>query len=145
MTDYRNRLIPINADARHDARSSKYVLCVHQGVCNAGATNPHYFLAFGRDMGDALDQVIDWIAEHVPGLLANEEVYDRRDKAEIELRLNPDMWEEDIRDSAHNAATEGFICGGNEGDFIASENVCCILENPTRQAIIAFRDSLQAS
>jgi hypothetical protein len=103
-------------------------------------TSGRYVLAFGaygwtvlmvwaNSLEDALDEAVDWIAEHEPGLLADEEVAD-----EYRRLVAEGMPEEE---AAEEAAVD-TTCAGNAGHYLHSWEWSIVAENPTRAAVLAL-------
>ena len=80
------------------------------------------FLVWGH-ADECIDQVVDYLAEHAPGLLDNEYV---------EEEIGRLMFEGLTDSSAYEEATTDMICNG--GDYISSETVH-FTWNPSREDI----------
>ena len=103
-------------------------------------TKHRYILAFGaygwtrlmvgaNSLGDAIDESIDWIVDHAPGLLCDEQVTEAYQEA-----IRAGMSEEK---AAEEAAVD-TICGGNEGHYILAWECNLIVEDPTRAEVLAL-------
>ena len=92
------------------------------------------YMVFADCEGDALDEVIDYIAEHSPGLLADDMV-----KEEYEQALADGADEE----TAHERATVDIITGGNCGNHLVAWEVG-MTSNPTREYILRLQKRIAA-
>lgn len=115
-------LILVNATDSHWTRN-RYIFCF-------GAYGSTYLMVWANGIECALDVAVDWIAEHKPGILCNDEV-----KAEFDRYIGLGMSEED----AQEEATEDTTCAGNASDYIRSSEWGIVHENPTRAQILALQ------
>jgi hypothetical protein len=127
------RLAIVNSDDR-SLTKHRYVLAFTAG----GWSVALYTLVWGNNLQDALDEAIDWIASHAPGLLATEYVYSEIQRLVATGVDNDTAWEE---------ATQDMICGGNAGDYISSVCVHVVKQNPSRAELKSLikQRSLQAT
>ena len=88
----------------HELWDHAYDLCF-------GAYGSTHLLAFADNIGDALDECVDWIADNAPGLLADEQVNDEYN-AQIALGL-PES-------EAIEIAEQDTTCAGNCGHYLLS-------------------------
>lgn len=95
-------------------------------------SQPTYFNFYG-DLDDAMNAMVDWLAENKPGLLCDDEVrkayeeYIDEHKAEYED-------EDELRDKATEYAETDVT--RSESSYISSQNWGIALENPTRSQMI---------
>ena len=94
-----------------------------------GGCAPTYLMVWANSLENALDECIDWLAEHAPGHLMNDEVAEAYQNA-----LNNGMDE----DEANEAAVTDMTCGGNCCHYIASWEWGIVAENPTRQEVLSI-------
>ena len=94
-----------------------------------GACGPTALMAYANSLDDALDECVDWIAEHAPGLLANDAV----DAAYSEAVAAGKSEEEAIEE-----AETDITRAGNAGDCLLSWEWGIALENPTRAQLVAY-------
>ena len=93
----------------------------------SGAFTVMNFLVWGH-AEQCIDQVVDYLAEHAPGLLDNDIVEEEIDR----------LMSEGLTDSsAYEEATTDMICNG--GDYISSETVHFTWD-PTREDIKRYAD-----
>ena len=103
---------PINFSERHTY--DNYMLWF-------GACAPTYLLVWAPNLEDALDECIDWIKEHAPGLLCNDtvnEAYQYKLAECLELGIEQETAEERAIEYAETDVTTG----GNCGDYIMSDD-----------------------
>ena len=77
----------------------------------------------------ALDTAVDWIAEHAPGLLCNDEVAEAYASAIASGMTEEEAWQESLID---------VTTAGNCGDSILSYEWNISLEQPTRAELVDF-------
>jgi hypothetical protein len=106
-------------------------------------TRQRFILAFG-DMGwtkllvwansvdDALDEAVDWIEDHAPGLLCDDEVTEAYEAAIAEGKSEEEAMAE---------ATVDTTCAGNHGRYLNSQHWTIWAENPTREQIKTLQSS----
>ena len=88
-----------------------------------------HYLVFADHEGDALDEVIDYIAENNPGMLADDQVNEAY-KAAIDCGATEEQaWE---------CATADTITGGNCGNHLISWEVQ-LTESPSREYILRLQ------
>lgn len=103
-------------------------------------TQRRYILAFGfhgrtrllvwaNGIEDALDECIDWLAEHQPGLLCDENVNEEYREALADGCGESEAWER---------ATADTICGGNAGHHLLAWECRILAEDPDRATIKAI-------
>lgn len=94
-----------------------------------GAYGPTRLHVYARHLEDALDACVDWIADHAPGLLCDEQV-----REEYEFARNAGMSEDEAMEHAEIDTT----CAGNSGHYLASWEWGIALENPTGKTLRAY-------
>lgn len=115
-------IIPINASDKSWTRH-RYVLCF-------GAYGWTRHMVWANSLDDALDECVDWIADHQPGLLMDDEVAVSYREAIAEGKGQSEAWEE---------ATVDMVCAGNAGHYIASWEWAVVAEDPTREEILRLQ------
>jgi hypothetical protein len=90
------------------------------------AYGSHMLLVWANGIEDALDECIDWIADHAPGLLADEQV-----AHEYQRLIAEGVSEED----ANTQSTIDITCAGNNGHYILSWEWTIVAENPDRKTL----------
>lgn len=126
-TSFGRRVTIINAADRwpnmfHMRRQQTFILAF-------GQVSATYLMVYADHLQDALDECIDWIAEHTPGMLCNDEV-----EEEYKRLLAEGKSEEEAMEEAEADTT----CGGNAGDRILSYEWTVAAENLTRQELDEF-------
>ena len=111
---------PIVIVNSRDSGSERFVLYF-------GAYGWMRLMVWADHLEDALDECVDWIAEHAPGLLMNDEVSEAYNQA---------IADGCSEDSAHEQATQDMTCAGNAGDYLASWEWGIVAENPTRAQVL---------
>ena len=94
-----------------------------------GAYGSTRLLVYARHLQDALDECIDWIAEHAPGLLYNDQVAEAYQECIDQGMTQEQAWDESQTD---------MTCAGNCGDFIASWEWGIVAEDPSPAEIAAI-------
>ncbi len=98
----------------------------HRYVLAFGAYGWTRLLVWANSLDEALDECIDWLAEHAPGLLCDENVNEDYREALAEGCGESEAWER---------ATADTVCGGNAGNHILSHEWFILAEDPDRQTI----------
>ena len=89
-----------------------------------------YLMSYGWDMERALEEAIDWIVDHAPGLLHDDAVEETYREAIAEGKSEEEAIEE---------AEMDMTSFGHSGmHYLASWEWGIALENPTREELIAF-------
>lgn len=104
-----------------------------------GAYGNEYVLAYADHLEDALDECVDWIASNAPGLLADDEVtaeYKRLHAEAVAAGAHPE--DERVIERCQEEATVDTTCAGNDGHYLHSWEWTVCLEDPDRDALIAF-------
>ena len=115
------KLILVNPDER-EIWPNRYVL-------QFGAYGGTLLLAYGDCLESALDECVDWLEEHAPGLLCSHE---QMAEAYAEAkRDNPDATD----DQLHDLATVDLTCAGNHSRYLPSWEWMIAAENPTRETL----------
>ncbi len=106
---------------------------------DAGWKKHRFILAFGYGgtllmlwadhLEDALDEAIDWIADHAPGLLADDEVKEAYDEAIAEGKTKKEAWD----------ASDVDVTRGDNGHYIRSEEWSIAAEDPTREDVLELQ------
>lgn len=91
-----------------------------------GAYGSNVLLVWANHLEDALDECIDWIADHAPGLLCVNEVAEAYQRAIAEGK---------DEETAYTESTVDTICAGNCGNYINSWEVQILAENPDRRTL----------
>ena len=117
MVKLNRRMVAINPEAGERAN---FVLWFGGPYC------ADYALVWASNLQDALDELVDYIAEHAPGLLANDHAQEAYKEAIAEGKTQEEAWE---------IADQDLTSGGNCGDYIHSEEWGIVLERPTRAQI----------
>lgn len=100
-----------------------------------GWTKHRYILSFdgtvlmvwANSLNQALDEAVDWIADHAPGILADEAVQE----AYLEA-LASGMTEEEAQSEAEMDTT----CAGNNGHYLNSWEWGIVAEDPSRTQVL---------
>ena len=96
-------------------------------VLQFGPYGDTLLMAWADHLQDALDESIDWIVEHEPGLLCDGAVADAYCDA---------IAEGHSRDEAYEMSLVDVTVGGNCGNCIMSHEWMILAENPTRAQIL---------
>lgn len=100
----------------------------HRFVLWAGSPmGPTYFLVWANHLQDALDEMVDCIADDYPGFLADDSVEEAYREA-----IASGMSEEEAREKAEMDTT----CAGNYGNYLMSEEWGIVVEDPTRVELL---------
>lgn len=110
-----NKLVIVNPNERHFTRS-RFVLAF-------GAYGAFYCLVWANHVEDALDEAVDYLADHAPGLLADEAVRSEYDRL---------VGEGLASDEAMARSEVDTTCAGNSGHYLNSWEWGIALENPSR-------------
>lgn len=94
-----------------------------------GAHAPTYLRVWANGIDSALDECVDWLAEHAPGLLCNEPVAEEYERA-IAEGLD--------ESAAYERAVQDVTIAGNCGDHLLSWEWGIALDTPTRAQFHAF-------
>lgn len=103
----------------------------HRYVLAFGAYGWTRVLVYANHLDDALDEAIDWLADHAPGLLCDDEVSAEYDRL-VASGVEPDM--------AVAAAEVDTTLGGNAGHYLHSWEWSIVAEDPTRAQLAAMLD-----
>jgi hypothetical protein len=113
----------------------------HRYILGFGAYGWTRLMVWANSLQDALDESIDWIADHAPGLLCDDQVHEefrrlRGQEPDENGQLSlPFLSEEEAMQEAEQDTT----CGGNYGHYILSHEWCVIAEDPTREEILSLQ------
>ena len=108
-----NAIVPVNGSDR-EFTSSRFVLWF--GAC--GSTR---LMVWANHLDDAFDVAVDWIVEHAPGLLCDDQVAEEYDRG-IAAGLSEEQ--------AIEQAEVDTSCGGNAGNYVASWEWGILAEDP---------------
>jgi hypothetical protein len=86
-----------------------------------------HFLVWANDMGEAIDELGDYCAEHAPGLL--------NDKDEMIAEYNSNMEKGMSEEGAWNEATMDMIQCGNDGMCFFNSWEVNAVEDPSRKML----------
>jgi hypothetical protein len=95
----------------------------HRYVLAFGAHGWTVLVAWASHLEDALDECVDWIAEHAPGLLADEQVAEAYREA---------IAEGHDEETAQELATVDTTCAGNAGHYLLSWEWTIVCVDPSR-------------
>lgn len=98
----------------------------HRYILWFGACAPTQIMVWANSLDDALDEAVDWIAEHAPGLLADEQV-----KEEYKHAIEAGKSEEEAQSIAEIDTT----CAGNNGHYLNSWAWDIVAEDPSRAQV----------
>jgi hypothetical protein len=102
----------------------------HRYVLSFGCFYNAVLLVWANSLEDALDECIDWLAEHKPGLLCDKAVQEEYERALAEGKDEETAYEESVVDTT---------CGGNNGHYINSWEWSILAENPSRADLLSLR------
>jgi hypothetical protein len=117
-----NKLIIVNPSDR-DWTKHRYILVF-------GTYGQVKHLVWANHLQGALDESIDWLAEHAPGILADNQVKEEYDRLIAEGASEEDAWE---------GATIDTTCGGNYSNYLLSWEWSVLAEDPTREQILRIQ------
>lgn len=123
------RALEIVNPSDRDWAPNRYVLAF-------GAYGSTLLLVWEKSLESALDEAVDWIAEHAPGLLADDAVREEFERIVAEQGLSLD--DDDGRSRAEVEATVDMTCAGNAGHYIPSWEWSVTAENPSRADLLAM-------
>lgn len=94
-----------------------------------GATRLH---VYADNIEDALDECVDWIADHAPGLLADDAVFSEYTRLLEERKENgDDTSDESVQEACQVEAEVDTTIAGNSGHFLHSREWGIVFEDPT--------------
>lgn len=99
-----------------------------------GETRLH---VYADHLEDALDECVDWLADHAPGMLADEQVHDEYERLLAEAVAagkDPEATSEECAQEAEVDTT----CAGNAGNYLLSWEWGIALENPCTATLYAY-------
>lgn len=99
----------------------------HRYVLWFGATGGTKLLVWGNSLEDALDEAVDYLADHKPGLLADREVHDEYKRLRAE-----GMSEE----AAQEEASVDTTTAGNASNYLHSWEWGIVAEDPSREELL---------
>lgn len=94
-----------------------------------GAVGTTYLMVWANGIDSALDEAVDWLADHAPGLLCDDEVASAYNEAVAEGKDD---------EAALQEAEADTTCAGNCGHYLRSDEWTIALANPTRAEVLAF-------
>lgn len=101
-------------------------------------------MVWANGLGDALDEAVDWAADHAPGFLADEFVAESYREALDECRAECVECSsasepcESCESHARDQSEVDTTCAGNEGHYIMSNDWHIVAEDPSRAEIEAM-------
>mgnify|MGYP001574547708 CR=1 FL=1 len=101
----------------------------HRWILAFGAYGDTHLMVWADNLNDALDESIDWIADHAPGLLVDDAVHEAY-RSGIAEGLD--------EEAAQDAATVDTTCNGNCGHYINAWEWTIVAEDPSREMILAY-------
>ena len=96
-----------------------------------GPYSATYVRAWANAMDDALDEAVDWLSDHKPGLLADDEAINEEYK-----RLVAEGMDEE---KAAEQAEEGTTPAGGYDQRLDSESWGLVAEDPTRERVLQIQ------
>ena len=100
--------------------------CKTRFVLAFGAYGNVVLMTYSPHLEDALDECIDWIAEHAKGLLCDDAVNETYNRLIAEGK---------DAETAYQEATVDTTSGGNCGNYLNSWEVQILAENPDRRTL----------
>lgn len=101
----------------------------HRFVLAFGAYGWTQVMVWANSLDDALDEAVDYIADHEPGLLADDAVAEEYERAIAEGKSEGEAQEE---------ATVDTTCAGNNGHYLNSWEWTIVAEDPERDELKAI-------
>ena len=101
----------------------------HRFVLAFGAYGWTQCVVWANSLDDALDEAVDWIAEHAPGLLADDSVREEFERLVAEGATEGKAWED---------ATVDTTRAGNSGHYLLSCEWAIVAEDPTRSEMLSI-------
>jgi len=101
----------------------------HRYVLWFGAYGETRLMVWANSLDDALDEAVDWIVDHAPGLLADESVREEYNRLIAEGKSE---------DEAQEEAEVDTTTAGNCGNYLNSCEWGITLEDPTRKELDEF-------
>ena len=101
----------------------------HTFILAFGQVSATYLMVYADHLQDAFDECIDWIVDHAPGLLCDDEVAEEYERLIAEGKTEEEAWEESEVDTSS---------GGNAGNRIHSDEWTIAAEDLTRQELDHF-------
>ena len=101
----------------------------HRFILCFGAYGWARCMVWANSLDGALDEAVDWIADHMPGLLADGEVQEAYDLA---------IAEGCGEDVAQERAEMDMVRAGNEGHYLPSWEWGLVAEDPTHAEVVAL-------
>ncbi len=95
-----------------------------------GSHGATYVRAWGSSLQDALDEAVDWLSDHYPGLLADTEV-----EEEYKRLIGEGVSEEEAQEQAEMDMTPA----GGYGQHIRSDEWGIEAENPTHARVLQIQ------
>jgi hypothetical protein len=93
-----------------------------------GGCGTTHLMVWASDLCSAVDECIDWLADHAPGYLCNESVHEEWERAVADGKSEDEAWDIATADTT----------AGDGGNYINSWEWGLALENPTRKALDEF-------
>jgi hypothetical protein len=113
----------------HNVNASDRDWAAHNFIFGFGAYGDTLVRAWGRGVEDALEHAMEWIADHEPGILANEAVQDEYKRALAEGKSEEEAIEEAEVDTTQDGS----------GNYVNSWEWTIVAEDPTREQVLQIQ------
>ncbi len=111
----------------------------HSFVLWFGACGATYLHVYADHLEDALDECVDWIADHAPGLLADEQVHQAYREALAErVAAGADPDDECVIAACQEGAESDTTCAGNAANYLLSYEWGLALEDPSTACLYSY-------
>ena len=115
----------------HNANSSDRDWTKHNFIFwFGGPYSATYVRAWGNDIDSALDEAVDWLVDHKPGLLCDKEV-----EEEYKRLIAEGKSEEEAQEEAEMDTTTA----GNYGNRLNSEEWGIVAEDPSHEQVLQIQ------
>lgn len=115
-------IIPVNGSDR-DWTHHRYIFA-------CGAYGDTLLMVWANSLEAALDEAVDWIADHEPGLLVDDAVNDAYREG-----IANGLSEEEAQEQAEIDTT----CAGSSGHYLNSWEWTIVVEDPTRDDVLRIQ------
>lgn len=95
-----------------------------------GPYSSKYVRAWANSLDDALDEAVDWLSDHAPGLLCDKEVGEEYERLIAEGKSEEEAMEEAEMDTTP---------AGGYGQRIRSEEWSIVAEDPSRERVLQIQ------
>lgn len=116
------KIVPVNSSDK-DWKKHRFILAF-------GAYGDTLLMVWANSLDDALDEAVDWIADHAPGLLADDAVKEAYEEA---------IREGKSEEAAQEAAEMDTVTAGNNGHYLHSWEWNIVAEDPTREQVLEIQ------